>query len=231
MSDDKIINRVKKLMALAADPAASDGERDNALRMAHATILKYNLDMNDVQGRPTGPQESRMRASSEFYGRPWALSLCNSIADLFFCNYMYRRSAKKNHVFHEFVGKESNAQSAMEVAEVLVASIFREGSRRMRQEGENVTWRRSFCTGAAMKIMDRVRSLKSESVKGTGTALMVVGLYDSERQANALFLRQSGVVTRVAASRAKRDVHAGAYGAGKDFAANLPLAPTKKLGA
>lgn len=98
--EEKIINRIKKLMALAADPAASDGERDNALRMAHATMLKYNIDSAQVQGQAQGPQEGRKINTAEFYGRPWAISLASSIADLFFCNYHYRRSLKKNHVFH-----------------------------------------------------------------------------------------------------------------------------------
>ncbi len=89
MSDDKIINRIKKMMALANDPGASDGERDNALRMAYATLAKYNLAMEDVQGKPTGPQEARATRFVEAYGRPWALSLAQAVAKLFFCTYYY----------------------------------------------------------------------------------------------------------------------------------------------
>lgn len=63
---DKIINRVKKMMALANDPAASDGERENALRMSYAILAKYNLDMTDVEGKPTGPQEARQSVVGEF---------------------------------------------------------------------------------------------------------------------------------------------------------------------
>lgn len=75
MAEEKIINRVKKMMALANDSAASDGERENALRMSYALMAKHNLDMTDVQGKPTGPQESRVQVSSEFYARPWSWSI------------------------------------------------------------------------------------------------------------------------------------------------------------
>ena len=43
-----ILDRVKKMLAIANDSAASEGECDNALRMAHNTLAKHNLDMADL---------------------------------------------------------------------------------------------------------------------------------------------------------------------------------------
>lgn len=133
MAEEKIVNRIKKMMALANDPAASDGERENALRMSYALLAKYNLDMADVQGQPTGPQEARRGQAAEFYGRPWAVSVAAAVGDLFFCKYYYRSSGK-NTAIHTFVGKESNALSAVEVAESLVRSIYQEATRKMRRD-------------------------------------------------------------------------------------------------
>lgn len=162
MTEERIINRIKKLMALAGDPAASDGERDNALRMAYATMAKYNLQQADVEGKPVGPQEARAEHRCEAYGRPWAMTLANQIGKLFFCNMYYHRSMKKDHVWFCFVGKESNAESAAEVAQALIASIFAEAKRKMRAHGDGA-WRRSFCTGASFKIADRVRELQTST--------------------------------------------------------------------
>lgn len=39
----RILQRVRKMMALANDKAASDGERENAMRMAHATLASIVL--------------------------------------------------------------------------------------------------------------------------------------------------------------------------------------------
>lgn len=231
MSEEKIVNRIKKMMALANDPAASDGERENALRMSYALLAKYNLDMGDVQGKPTGPQENREQASGEFYGRPWALSLAQSIGELFFCKYYLIRSPKKDMVFHFFTGKESNAQAALEVTKSLVHSIRTEGNRLMRQKGENVTWRRSFATGAMFKIRDRVKELMAADPAGmaTGTALALIDLRGSEKAANELYIASQGVTVKVRASRAKSSVNPDAYQAGKEFGSKLNLAPTKKL--
>ena len=230
MSEEKIVNRIKKMMALANDPAASDGERENALRMSYALLAKHNLGMADVQGKPTGPQEARQQQASEFYGRPWSISVAAAVGDLFFCKYYFKASGK-NKAIHTFVGKESNAQAALEVSESLVRSIYQEATRKMREARESVSWRRSFATGAMFKIRDRVREMQSTAPKelATGTSLVLIGLRDREKEANALFLADRGVKLRLAPDRAKRTVSPEAYAQGKEFGSKLNLAPTKKL--
>ena len=232
MSDEKIINRIKKMMALAQDKAASDGERENALRMSFALMARHNLEMSDVEGNPVGPQEARKGVKGEFYGRPWAITLCSAVARLFFCAY-YRSSIGKDQARHTFTGKESNATTAEEVARVLVESIRREASSQMRARGENATWRRSFATGAAFKIQERVGEMMSATaaIEGTstGTALVLVNIRKEESIANDRFIKEQGIVLRVRSSGAKRSVHGDAYGAGRSFASNLNLHTSKKL--
>lgn len=228
---DKIINRVKKMMALANDPAASDGERENALRMSYAVMAKYNLDMNDVEGSPIGPQESRQSVVGEFYARPWAVTVAAAVSKLFFCKYYFSRLGK-DQARHTFVGKESNAATAEEVSRILIESIRRESNRCMRQAGENATWRRSFATGAAFKIQERVNELMtSNQVEGVSSSmsLVLVNLRASENSANALFIQNAGVQLKFSKSRASTSVRGDAYSAGRTFGSGLNLAPTKKL--
>lgn len=255
MSDDRIINRVKKLLALASDTAASDGERDNALRMAYATVAKYNLDMQDIEGKsPDAPQEARCERRCEAYGRPWAMDLAHSVARLLFCKFYYMRrtvSVKKDYVTMCFVGKESNAEAAAEVSRVLIESIFREAKRKMREHEENVTWRRSFCTGAAFKVGDRVRDLQrstpsleapmkdedgedipmleSDKQAARSTALVLVNLAKSEAEANEAWVKAQVGELKASKGRRSNDIKSDAYVKGRDFGSSLNLANTKKL--
>lgn len=232
MADDKLINRVKKMMALANDPSASDGERENALRMSYAIMAKHNIDMSDVDGKPVGPQEARKRTRGEFYGRPWAVSLCSSVAKLFFCEYYYNLTGN-NLAYHTFVGKESNATTAEEVSRVLVESIKREASRRMRALGENATWRRSFATGATFKISDRVLELMSGSAAlegvSTGSALVLVNLREQEKASNQMFLVEQGVQLTPGRANSFGNLKISAYGQGRAFGESLNLSATKKI--
>lgn len=230
MTEEKIVNRIKKMMALANDPSASDGERENALRMSYNLLAKHNLEMSDVSGKPQGPQEARQRVQEEFYGRPWAVSVVSAVADLFFCTY-YFRIVGKNQALHVVAGKGSNAQAALEVGKTLVRSIYAEATRKMRARNETVTWRRSFATGAMFKIRDRVAEMQKLEPGdiSTGTELMLVDLRDSEKVANGLFLESLGVQLKEAPSRAKRAVSPEAYTQGREFGSKLSLTPTKKI--
>lgn len=230
--EDKILNRIKKMMALANDQAASDGERENALRMSYSLMAKHNLEMSDVEGRPIGPEEARKGVQGTFYGRPWATNVCMSVAKLFFCKYYFSRLNVKDQSRHTFTGKESNAVIAEEVARVLVQSIRQESNRRMRQEGQNATWRRSFATGAAFRISDRVRELLAGTNAiglSTGTAMVLVGLHASEKKANELFVLSQGITLRTGASRASGNFLNDAYGQGRTYGSGLNLSTTKKL--
>lgn len=66
----KILGRIRKMLALANNEGASEGERDNALRMAHATLAKYNLDMAEVESSGKPQQEARAIVKKQYYGRP-----------------------------------------------------------------------------------------------------------------------------------------------------------------
>jgi hypothetical protein len=251
MSDERIINRVRKLMALAADPAASDGERDNALRMAYATVAKYNLDMQSIEGQaPVSPQEARGERRVECYGRPWAMQLAGAVGRLFFCKLYYMRSLKKDFVWFHFVGKESNAEAACEVLDVLIASIFAEAKRKMRQNNENVTWRRSFCTGASFRVQDRIRELQTaapsleapvydedgelipaleDKAAARSTALVLVNVAKAEAEANEQWITENVGKLRAAKQRQSHEIKHEAYAKGREFGSSLNLAATKKL--
>jgi len=87
--EDKLINRIQKMLALAHDKAATEGERDTALSMVYKLLAKHNLTMADV-GKGG---EQRVQASELFYGRPWATQVCLTVGQLFFCEYFLVRSS------------------------------------------------------------------------------------------------------------------------------------------
>lgn len=45
MTNDRVIEKVKKLLALASDPSAAPNEAETAGRMAASLMAKYNLDL------------------------------------------------------------------------------------------------------------------------------------------------------------------------------------------
>lgn len=237
----RVLQRVQKMLRLANDAGAAEGERDNAMRMAHALLAKYNLDLAQVEASAdaqtaasAAATEPRVDHAAEFIGYPWARNICQSIGELFFCSYLYastRSGAGKCR--HYFVGKTSNAVTAALVAEFVVKSVFREGARLQRANNEGTAFHRSFSWGAASKIRERVRELKVDTkqvaaVTSTpGTALVLASLYDTEAKANELFITQRWPKLRSGRGGKGADHH-GAHAQGRAYGATVSLSPQLK---
>lgn len=204
MSDieSKILNRVRKMMRLAADAGATDGERDNAMRMVHSTLAKYNLDMAQVEATTGKVEEARERHHKDYLGKPWAIRISHSLARLYFCHYFYSvlggNAGPTQKARHTFVGRTSNVVTAQEMAQFIVESVNKEAQRYRRSSGAGYAEYRAFAQAAAERIRHRVEHLINESkTKGVeatpGTSLVLASLYPCEEDSNKNWLVSQGV--------------------------------------
>lgn len=217
---DKIIDRIKKMLTLANDLAATEGERDNALRMAYATMAKYNIDMASVESH--SKEEARINFENQSFSWVWCQQINRIIGDLFFCKcYMSKRINGTQIVYH-FIGKESNAMTAAVMADWIVKSILKEGRKLYKQNTSPET--RSFATGAMQALNARVKEIiaaqSAASEKAApGTALVLASLYDSESEKNALMMPDNLRSKKVRQSA----VNMHAYANGHAFGNNINL--------
>lgn len=224
-ANEKIIDRVKKMMALANCTGAAEGERDNALRMAYNLLAKHNLTMNEVDAHNAAKEEGRESQQAKFVVYPWARSIAGLVGSLFFCNYYFMRSGSGKQATHCFIGKASNAATAQYMSEFVVKSVCREAA---RLYGSAITPEaRCFAIGVVRKLQERIAEIKASLNKesATGTALALINLDKSEKEANALWLVEQGIKLRTSASRQKGVSDSDAYHAGKDFGSRVSLSP------
>ena len=218
-STEKIIVKIRKMMALANDAGASDGERDNAMRMAYNIMAKYNLDEGDLT-------EKEIRQLLALGGdvAPYARRIANALSGMFFCNYYTeKRGAKLNH---KFVGKAANVMTASLMADYVIKSIRKEARKSASKNGYPESWKTSFYKGAAATIVTRcsemIAAQKTETANTPGTSLVLASVYEAERLANDEFLAAQGVRLRSKASKEHRATAAG-YNAGKEFGNGINL--------
>ena len=210
---EKIIEKVRKLVALGTNEGASDGERENAMRMAHAFLAKHNLSMLDLE-------ESSDRTTTQY--KVWAdayrVQLAAGCADLFFC-YLFKtknRDPKLNIV--TFVGRKDNIITATEMTDYLIKSV--------NAEAKRLGMGNAFKNGAAAAIRARVREMiaKPNMVETSScTDLMVIGLHKSELIANQDFVKNQLSLNLVSKKAPKRNLDAEEYAAGKQFGKTVNL--------
>lgn len=229
-SKEKILARVKKMMTLANDAAATEGERDNAIRMAHATLAKYNLHMADAEASGKPSEENRTGQHVVSRDQPWMRTTAHAIAELFFCEYFFisGRGETKGKVKHFFVGKESNVFTAQEMAKYVIGSISAEGRKKSIEMSDSAkgTYWRSFCKGAAYQVWVRCKKIREDAErapKTPGTALVLASVYAIEKTANEKYMVDKMGGLPKEKKTTQRNTSLNAFAAGKDYGDKINL--------
>lgn len=220
---ERILERVRKLLALANDDAATEGERDNALRMAHATLMKHQLTLEDLDQHERDKQDPREQLDTEGWNLVWCRDVRNAIAKLFFCQYYISGKINATKGRHTYVGRASNVATAAYMSDFVIQGILREADKRYKHrltpEG------RSFCVGVAQRLYERVRQMQKAAqvdVTASGSALVVMDMYRSEEDANTEFAATQFKIGKAKARKAA-DVKWGAYSAGHEHGGTISL--------
>lgn len=218
--EDKVLERIKKMIALGNDSAATEGERDTALRMAYNLLAKHNLTITDLPGDQSN--EVRERQDIVISADKWARSLAHAVAKLFFCRYFYSSTGTSGKDKHCFVGRQSNVITARYMSEFLIKSVKREAT--ARYKSPTSPHGRSFCVGTTDSIRKRVDQMLQQDTESTpGTALALVGVHKREDAANEKWLEQEGLALTKAKPRADTSLRAGAFYDGRDFGKTVSL--------
>lgn len=224
----RALERVRKMLALANDSAASEGERDNAMRMAHATLAKWNLSLAEASNKP----DDRGQQVMELRTPPWARTCAGAIARLFFCEYFFVKLRHDQRVRHYFIGREANAVTAMEIAAYVIRSIRAEARRKQAELNETGEWKTAFVKGAAHKIYYRCEELRKQAEmepamantpKSTGTSLVLASVYQTELLANKAWLEKGGWKIKESKPRQQSIKSYDAYTRGTEYGAGLSL--------
>jgi len=220
---DKILDRVKKMMALGNDAGATENERETALRMAHSLLLKHNLSMSDL---PSGDENIEVREKQNFtiWADSWARDLAFNVGKLFYCKYFYCKTGQTGRENHYFVGRQSNVITSMHMAEYIIKSIKAEARKRYG-DASNANGR-SFCVGVTLVIQRRVNTMLANEAEGkemsTGTALAIINLRKSELTENEKWLADEGT-SLTTAKRRESSVRSSAFSDGKHFGSKVSL--------
>lgn len=193
-----IIDKIRKLLALANGEGAAEQERESALRMAHALLAKHNLSMSDTEQK----QECRNESTLEYCFHAWARGVAMDIAKLYFCEYFVSLRAKQ----HYFVGLESNVITSQEMFKFVASSIMKEARKATKAAHESGSFERSFCKGAAVAVRARCCDIRksaqepsADTTASTGTSLVLASLYKREHDANVALIRSLNEIIRIQA--------------------------------
>lgn len=131
MSNDKLIDRIKKLLALANDAGATEAEAATAMAKVSEILAEHNLTMAQVDATVSKDDERVQGHKGRHTHRnnKWEIHLFAGAAFLNFCSYYTNHllddNDKLQRLQHVTIGKPVNVLASELLAEYLVATVNR----------------------------------------------------------------------------------------------------------
>lgn len=151
--NENIVDKIKKLLTLSKDEAATEAEAQAAALAAQKLLAKYNMDMDEVMLEKEPEVIKDIMDSSEFKGYLWAKQLANTVAKNYSCKLFLRGN---NIVFYGY--KEHT-----EIAKEVFRFLFEIGNKLALQESREYYREHGNCKGVYNSFaMGFYRGVKSK---------------------------------------------------------------------
>jgi hypothetical protein len=222
---DKMLERIRKLLALAGSPEVHEAEA--AMRKAHALMLRYNVD-------ETAAKQKRFYAVAHL-GDPSKrsnrveASVISLLASLFFVKViqipMYIPRQGKRGTVYEIAGTPPNVSMASHVYAFLLATAERlwqanRNDARVRNGRDRMAYQAGVIRGFHEKLDAERKVLASEAAPESGTAL----IWRGDRGLDTFYRsRHPRIVSRRSKVRTNPAHSAGAE-AGRTIVLHRPVA-------
>ncbi len=214
---EKIVDRIRKLLALAQHPATNVEEAALAMGRAQELLFQHKLDMAQIE-IDTGEHEEISTMNFDGEGKNvqgWKAQVLNSLAYGCYCRCIHMQSARNIHgekiARHAVIGKPSDMQTVAYLYQYVCAEIDRLTEEHAPDSGK--AYRNSFRLGASTAIWVRMQQKRREQDKANPsneTALVV--LRNDMEKVNAYVKEKIGKTTTGGGSRIS---DGGAYAAGQ----------------
>ena len=165
MTHEKLIDRVKKLLALAT--SSNEAEAQAAANKAHALLAEHKLTLADLpDDEHTADPIDQLNTSSSGNG-PWIRAIWHGAARLNFCGYFFNKNGRRTD--HHIVGTQGDALSSQAMSEYLTNTVKRLAREAKKEHGGDGPFENSFRTACGLRISRRLHERRAELEQGRDT--------------------------------------------------------------
>jgi Protein of unknown function (DUF2786) len=157
MGEDKIADRIRKLLALAGNNP-SEAEAAVAMERAAALMAEHNLTMMEVEA-VSETERIETHYDKQRPRQTWARGIWNAVATLNFCLYYYQTPQPPQvGDRYSLIGARANVVSTQIMAQYLVETV-----ERLARECPDISGMHdyhAFKLGCARRLAERIRRLR-----------------------------------------------------------------------
>lgn len=170
-----IKDKIRKLLTLANDKAASEGEIQNAMKKVHALLSEHYLTLQDVELK----ESTVTKDIGEFEKHPpFKRTLYSITAKLYFCDYYYIHPASSvAYVRNVFIGETCNIETTKQMIDYFTKAIDNIVKTEAYGKGRRyvMAFRRGCYTRLCERIQEHIEYTKhNETITEGGNTLPVL---------------------------------------------------------
>jgi hypothetical protein len=177
----KTLDKIRKLLNLARDGGATEGEASVALEKAREIMATNNLSMAQLEAAGQDAGEGSKRLKTGLSGKAlykYQQSLMRTVADVNFCavvvDYKIVRVGKADQyrdVGYTIIGREHNVAATLGMFDYLNTSLERIVTPHLVSNAQRLSrWAISFKEGAAQRLSERLRDRHAEVLREQSAA-------------------------------------------------------------
>lgn len=184
--DPKLVGRIHKLLRLARDGGATEGEANNAMEMAQRIMLENNLSMATIEEAgevaTDGKRIKEAVAGSSYGGGKtrslamyeWQRELMRAIAEVNFCVAIVKegyRGRTWRPVGYQLIGRESNVVATCEMFAYLITTINRllldhnGGDAKQNMSKYSNSWKEGCADRLQQRLKERHEAMLAEQAR------------------------------------------------------------------
>jgi len=208
--NEKLIEKIQKLLALAGSPNKNEAEA--AMAKAQELMLKHNIDMRSVEQHDS---EYINELSETFRREHPSMKFVNSIVEKYFFVRVVKSNRREGKFFN-YIGEKANVQTAVHTVNFLKATFDRLWKEYKAETGAGRASKQSFVLGLYEGLTEKLDQQRMEAEQKYD--LVLVDDPRATEKMNELFPRLSR-----RSSRGTRLRDAGARAAGMNVGRNINL--------
>jgi hypothetical protein len=187
---DKMVERIKHLLALASDDGATEAEAALAAEKAQELMLKHGIDAAQVamsanDAKAVGADAVRVECDV----KDWAVVLASGVASSVGGRIVIHKQTRYLPGYITFICPAGTAQAASDLFGWLRVQLDLRSTTEMKDRAETWvhgrTWRRSWLEGAAYRLSGRLRERIREAEASSSAGALVClrdAVRDKERE-------------------------------------------------
>jgi len=165
-SRDEVKIKIQKLLRLASDNGASQGEVESAIEKAQALIAKYAIEENEIHNAENASVKVRDIVLNITRPDVWYRKLiCQIISDNFKCYTYYMKPYKKYSypASLHLVGTEQDVDICTQVIEFVLRESMKHCRKFMKENGYSTnayvnSWMTGFLSGLRKRLQDQIHA-------------------------------------------------------------------------